>query len=98
MRAQNLLRNVHFVFILLFLQFCIPSLSRSTHFKWVNSSSSLISYSTLMNTTNDYYILPFYHGVCFFSGCITFILVERYRERKLSMVSTKKSYIAYTGE
>lgn len=48
--------------------------------------SGVNSLSTLLNTGNNYYMLPFYHGVCFFSGCITFILVERYRERKVSRI------------
>lgn len=41
-------------------------------------------FSTLIDTLNYYYILPFYHAVCFFSGCITLLLVEKYREVKIS--------------
>ncbi|CAN8019012.1 unnamed protein product [Ixodes persulcatus] len=41
-------------------------------------------FSTLIDTLNDYYILPFYHAVCFFAGCITLLLVEKYREVKIS--------------
>ncbi|KAG0445736.1 hypothetical protein HPB47_014609, partial [Ixodes persulcatus] len=40
--------------------------------------------STLIDTLNDYYILPFYHAVCFFAGCITLLLVEKYREVRVS--------------
>ncbi|CAN7941203.1 unnamed protein product [Ixodes hexagonus] len=40
--------------------------------------------STLLDTLDNYYILPFYHAVCFFAGCITLLLVEKYREVKIS--------------
>ncbi|KAH7984330.1 hypothetical protein HPB52_019434 [Rhipicephalus sanguineus] len=39
---------------------------------------------TVVDTINNYYLLPFYHGVCFFSGCITFLLVERFGKVKIS--------------
>ncbi|KAK8771888.1 hypothetical protein V5799_024866 [Amblyomma americanum] len=42
------------------------------------------TFSTVMDTLNHYYMLPFYHGVCFFSGCITFLIVERYGKAKIS--------------
>ncbi|XP_050051461.1 nose resistant to fluoxetine protein 6-like [Dermacentor andersoni] len=41
-------------------------------------------FGTVMDTLNHYYMLPFYHGVCFFSGCLTFLLVERYGKAKIS--------------
>lgn len=44
------------------------------------------TFSTVMDTLNYYYLLPFYHGVCFFSGCITFLLVERYGKSKIPKV------------
>ncbi|KAM7304860.1 nose resistant to fluoxetine protein 6 [Ixodes scapularis] len=40
--------------------------------------------SILIDTLNDYYILPFYHAVCFFAGCITLLLVEKYREVRIT--------------
>ncbi|KAL1438075.1 hypothetical protein MTO96_010417 [Rhipicephalus appendiculatus] len=42
--------------------------------------------TTVTDTINDYYLLPFYHGVCFFSGCITFLLVERFGKVKISKI------------
>lgn len=33
---------------------------------------------------NEYYLLPFYHIVCYFSGCITFLVMEDFRQRKVS--------------
>ncbi|KAH9360609.1 hypothetical protein HPB48_007570 [Haemaphysalis longicornis] len=44
------------------------------------------TFSTVMDTLNYYYLLPFYHGVCFFSGCLTFLLVERYGKSKIPKV------------
>ncbi|CAN7989689.1 unnamed protein product, partial [Ixodes pacificus] len=42
--------------------------------------------SILVDTMNEYYALPFYHAVCCFSGCITFLLVERCRRFHMSKV------------
>ncbi|XP_070385945.1 nose resistant to fluoxetine protein 6-like isoform X2 [Dermacentor albipictus] len=42
------------------------------------------SYKVVLDTTTYYYELPFYHAVCFFSGCITFTLVEQYGKAKIS--------------
>ncbi|CAN7989690.1 unnamed protein product, partial [Ixodes pacificus] len=39
-----------------------------------------------MDTLNEYYMLPFYHGVCYFSGCITFLLVQKFYDVKMSKV------------
>lgn len=44
------------------------------------------TFSTVVDTINNYYLLPFYHGVCFFSGCITFLLVERFGKMKISKI------------
>nr|XP_037270687.1 nose resistant to fluoxetine protein 6-like [Rhipicephalus microplus] len=37
-----------------------------------------------LTTLNSYYVRPFYHAVCFFSGCITFSFLEDFRNHKLS--------------
>ncbi|XP_049516706.1 nose resistant to fluoxetine protein 6 [Dermacentor silvarum] len=39
--------------------------------------------SRLFRTGYRYYFYPFYHAVCYFSGCITFFLVAWFRERKI---------------
>nr|XP_037280532.1 nose resistant to fluoxetine protein 6-like [Rhipicephalus microplus] len=41
------------------------------------------SYRKFLETVNKYYSLPFYHGVCFFSGCVTFLAVQKYGARRL---------------
>ncbi|XP_075538428.1 nose resistant to fluoxetine protein 6-like [Dermacentor variabilis] len=38
----------------------------------------------LVDTMNNYYVLPFYHAVAYFSGCITYLLMDEYKERPLS--------------
>ncbi|XP_077525920.1 nose resistant to fluoxetine protein 6-like [Haemaphysalis longicornis] len=38
---------------------------------------------TFLETLSTYYSYPFYHGVCYFSGCITFFLVAWYEEQKM---------------
>ncbi|XP_037521567.1 nose resistant to fluoxetine protein 6 isoform X2 [Rhipicephalus sanguineus] len=37
-----------------------------------------------LTTMNIYYVRPFYHAICFFSGCMTFILLEDFRNVKIS--------------
>ncbi|XP_037514929.2 nose resistant to fluoxetine protein 6-like [Rhipicephalus sanguineus] len=37
-----------------------------------------------MRTVNDYYMKPFYHAVCYFSGCMTCLIVADFRKRKIS--------------
>ncbi|KAL1446892.1 hypothetical protein MTO96_044456 [Rhipicephalus appendiculatus] len=37
----------------------------------------------LMSKTNDdYYVRPYYHAVCYFSGCVTFLLMDNFRARE----------------
>ncbi|KAL1424882.1 hypothetical protein MTO96_019744 [Rhipicephalus appendiculatus] len=38
----------------------------------------------MMSTIRDYYIYPFYHAVCYFSGCMTSLMLADFRERKIS--------------
>ncbi|KAL1424894.1 hypothetical protein MTO96_019756 [Rhipicephalus appendiculatus] len=38
----------------------------------------------MVSTVNNYYTKPFYHSVCFFSGCMTCLIVANFRERKIS--------------
>ncbi|XP_050049866.2 nose resistant to fluoxetine protein 6-like [Dermacentor andersoni] len=42
--------------------------------------------SILEDTLNNYYMFPFYHGVCYFSGCITFYLLQGFKNVKLSKI------------
>ncbi|XP_077501063.1 nose resistant to fluoxetine protein 6-like isoform X1 [Amblyomma americanum] len=43
------------------------------------------SLSTFLETGYYYYFYPFYHAVCYFTGCITFFLVSRFKTRKISL-------------
>ncbi|XP_037557843.1 nose resistant to fluoxetine protein 6 [Dermacentor silvarum] len=40
--------------------------------------------SILLDTLNYVYVLPFYHGMCYFSGCVTFLLLKKYGQVKIS--------------
>ncbi|KAL1438077.1 hypothetical protein MTO96_010419 [Rhipicephalus appendiculatus] len=42
------------------------------------------SYRDTIDTVICYYQLPFYHAVCFFSGCMTFTFVEQYGKVNIS--------------
>lgn len=37
-----------------------------------------------LKTVNEYYERPFYHAMCYFGGCITFLLMNDFRERKIT--------------
>ncbi|XP_065282042.1 nose resistant to fluoxetine protein 6-like isoform X2 [Dermacentor albipictus] len=41
------------------------------------------SLPTFLKTAYRYYFYPFYHAVCYFSGCITFFLVAWFRKREI---------------
>ncbi|XP_077505897.1 nose resistant to fluoxetine protein 6-like [Amblyomma americanum] len=40
--------------------------------------------STVGDTVNKYYMLPFYHAVCYFTGCIVYLVADNFRQRKVS--------------
>lgn len=52
------------------------------------------SITTVRDTVNDYYTLPFYHAVCYFTGCITYIIARNFRERKVSKVVQAIGWVA----
>ncbi|KAL1424887.1 hypothetical protein MTO96_019749 [Rhipicephalus appendiculatus] len=41
---------------------------------------------TMSKIVNEYYIRPYYHAVCYFSGCMTYLLMNDFRQRKMSKV------------
>ncbi|XP_049271200.1 nose resistant to fluoxetine protein 6 [Rhipicephalus sanguineus] len=41
-------------------------------------------FQRMMMTMSDYYSQPFYHAVCYFSGCMTSLIFPEFRERKIS--------------
>ncbi|XP_075558963.1 nose resistant to fluoxetine protein 6-like isoform X2 [Dermacentor variabilis] len=42
--------------------------------------------SIQLTTMNLYYVRPFYHAVCFFSGCMTLLVLDDFSNRKISKV------------
>ncbi|XP_075558964.1 nose resistant to fluoxetine protein 6-like isoform X3 [Dermacentor variabilis] len=40
--------------------------------------------SIQLTTMNLYYVRPFYHAVCFFSGCMTLLVLDDFSNRKIS--------------
>ncbi|KAH7957783.1 hypothetical protein HPB52_022665 [Rhipicephalus sanguineus] len=45
-------------------------------------------YISVMDVTmNEYYVRPYYHAICYFSGCITCLLIDDFRNRKISKAS-----------
>ncbi|XP_049528324.1 nose resistant to fluoxetine protein 6-like isoform X2 [Dermacentor silvarum] len=72
--------------------FIIPILA---HLWYISTDFQLFIVSVLviqflkriyLETMNKSYTRPFYHGVCFFSGCMTFLAVQKYGTRRLSKV------------
>ncbi|KAL3197406.1 hypothetical protein MRX96_044920 [Rhipicephalus microplus] len=41
----------------------------------------------MKQTFSEYYMKPYYHAVCYFSGCMTFILMEDFKKRKIAKVT-----------
>lgn len=40
----------------------------------------------MQKTVNEYYMRPYYHAVCYFSGCMTFLLKDEFKKRRISKV------------
>ncbi|XP_070389970.1 nose resistant to fluoxetine protein 6-like isoform X2 [Dermacentor albipictus] len=38
----------------------------------------------MLRTLNEYYIRPYYHAVCYFGGCMTYLVLDDFKERKIS--------------
>ncbi|XP_037565156.2 nose resistant to fluoxetine protein 6 isoform X3 [Dermacentor silvarum] len=38
----------------------------------------------MLRTLDDYYIRPYYHAVCYFGGCMTYLVIDDFKERKIS--------------
>ncbi|KAL3222510.1 hypothetical protein MRX96_004967 [Rhipicephalus microplus] len=53
------------------------------------------TYRKYLDTLNKYYVRPFYHGVCFFSGCMTFLAIQKhlwYRSDGRASEPTRMAY------
>ncbi|XP_049271197.1 uncharacterized protein LOC119391314 [Rhipicephalus sanguineus] len=49
---------------------------------------TLLLFKSVMDVTmNEYYVRPYYHAICYFSGCITCLLIDDFRNRKISKAS-----------
>lgn len=42
--------------------------------------------ATIGDTVNKYYIVPSYHAICYFSGCIAYLVADNFRQQKVSKV------------
>ncbi|KAH7957781.1 hypothetical protein HPB52_022663 [Rhipicephalus sanguineus] len=40
--------------------------------------------SVMLRTTDEYYTRPYYHAVCYFGGCMTYMIKEDFREARIS--------------
>lgn len=40
--------------------------------------------TAMLKTMNKYYMRPFYHAICFFSGCITLLVLDNFKNLKIS--------------
>ncbi|XP_054931445.1 uncharacterized protein [Dermacentor andersoni] len=60
----------------------------STDFQlFVVSLVTLLIFKRIMvRTLNEYYIQPYYHAVCYFGGCMTYLVLDDFKERKISKV------------
>ncbi|XP_037279501.2 nose resistant to fluoxetine protein 6-like [Rhipicephalus microplus] len=38
----------------------------------------------MLRTLDEYYIRPYYHAVCYFGGCLTYLILEDFRKARLS--------------
>ncbi|XP_050050597.3 nose resistant to fluoxetine protein 6-like [Dermacentor andersoni] len=72
--------------------FVLLSFMGCAYATWTISGSDLTPFvvfpaetpQIVMRTVNQYYIRPFYHAVCYFSGCIAFLVIDDVKERKMS--------------
>ncbi|KAH6934663.1 hypothetical protein HPB50_026724 [Hyalomma asiaticum] len=44
----------------------------------------LILKRLMLRTVDDYYIRPYYHAVCYFGGCMTCLVIDDFKEAKIS--------------
>ncbi|KAL1424906.1 hypothetical protein MTO96_019768 [Rhipicephalus appendiculatus] len=67
---------------------------------WAVAGSELLPFmifpgpilQVMSKTVNEYYMRPYYHAVCYFGGCIAYLLIDDFRQRKISKIkkSTKQ--------
>ncbi|XP_075542203.1 nose resistant to fluoxetine protein 6-like [Dermacentor variabilis] len=72
---------------------------------WVVASSDLLPFmvfpgpvlQVMSKTVNEYYLRPFYHAVCYFSGCLTYLVMEDFRQRKISKTVQVTGWCVYVS-
>ncbi|KAL3170717.1 hypothetical protein MRX96_044165 [Rhipicephalus microplus] len=72
--------------------FALLSLMGCAFATWTISGSKMTPFvvfpaetpQIVMQTANEYYIRPFYHAVCYFSGCMACLVIDDMKERKFS--------------
>lgn len=52
------------------------------------------NFRTAQNVMNKYYVLPYYHAVCFFSGCTTWLVKDYFSGQTLPKVATASCWFA----
>lgn len=55
------------------------------------------SMSILEDTLNNFYFLPFYHSVCYFSGCIAFFVLQDFRDVKVPKIAQAVAWLGAAG-
>ncbi|KAH7960479.1 hypothetical protein HPB49_020150 [Dermacentor silvarum] len=59
---------------------------------WVVATSDVLPFiifpgpllNVATNTVDQYYVRPYYHAVCYFSGCIAFLAMEGFKNKKMT--------------
>ncbi|XP_049519668.1 nose resistant to fluoxetine protein 6 isoform X1 [Dermacentor silvarum] len=51
-------------------------------------------YPRMISTLNEYYTKPFYHAVCYFSGCMTSLIVADFGQRKIPKMFQLAGWVA----
>ncbi|KAH6934659.1 hypothetical protein HPB50_026720 [Hyalomma asiaticum] len=72
--------------------FLLLSLAGCAIGTWAVAGSELLPFmifpgpilQVMSKTVNEYYLRPYYHAVCYFSGSVAYLLIDDFRKRKIS--------------
>ncbi|XP_037560106.2 nose resistant to fluoxetine protein 6-like [Dermacentor silvarum] len=53
--------------------------------------------TAMLETMNKYYMRPFYHAVCFFSGCMTLLILDNFKNLKISKTANAVGWFVATS-
>ncbi|KAH7957782.1 hypothetical protein HPB52_022664 [Rhipicephalus sanguineus] len=70
---------------------------------WAVAGSDLLPFmifpgpilQVMSKTVNEYYMRPYYHAVCYFGGCIAYLLIEDFRQRKINKFTLLFAFIVW---